>query len=144
MKPLATNQYMLSWISVLPAEKSTIKWKKVAFKIFPLFLIVSNLAGAVASIAFFVKYITIDLEESLYALFQIAGNHLRDFKLSDSNHSLLHYLPDFILIVKMIDFLREFQFFSNLSSSLTSTTYSIDLNCNLFRFQMQKMSHFCT
>lgn len=73
MKPLAISQWFLSWISVCPVEENMSKWKKVIFKIFPFVIIAGNLTGLTSSTIFFVRYISVDLEGSLYALFQIAG-----------------------------------------------------------------------
>lgn len=73
MKPLASIQLIFSWISVYPATNETVAWKKFVFKAFPMVLIAGNLTGLISSSIFFLKFITTDLEGSLYALFQIAG-----------------------------------------------------------------------
>lgn len=40
---------------------------------FALFIFCMNLIGFVASVAYFVKFVTIDFEESFFALLQICG-----------------------------------------------------------------------
>lgn len=74
MKVLVTTQRVLSWVLICPAEESTNKWWKMVFKTFPVVLLATALTGLVASAAFFVKFISTDLEASLYALYQISGN----------------------------------------------------------------------
>lgn len=73
MKPLAGIQMVLSWISVYPVKEETAKWKRFIFKAFPLVLIVGNLTGLASSSVYFFEFFSFDLESSLYALFQIAG-----------------------------------------------------------------------
>lgn len=48
-------------------------WKKVACAIFTVANILANLVGLLASAAFFLKYVSIDLEVSLYGLFTVFG-----------------------------------------------------------------------
>lgn len=71
MKPLSTSQVVLSWISALTADAKTSKWRRILFKIVPLILIAGNLTGLASSMVFFLRYVSNDLERSLYALFQI-------------------------------------------------------------------------
>lgn len=73
MKPLATSQEVLSWISALPADEKTSTCRRILFKIIPLILIAGNLTGLTSSTVFFLRYVLTDLEGSLYALFQIGG-----------------------------------------------------------------------
>lgn len=73
VKPLATSQEVLVWICALTPEPTTSTAKKVLFKMCPIVLIFGNITGLASSVAFFVKFIKIDLEVSLFALFQIAG-----------------------------------------------------------------------
>lgn len=73
MKPLALHQLVLSWVSIVPSEKPTSKTKRILSKITPLILIAGNLTGLTSSAIFFVRFVSTDLEASLYALFQISG-----------------------------------------------------------------------
>lgn len=80
MKVLVTTQRVLSWISLCSAEEPTNKWWKLVFKIFPVVLLAANVTGFAASAAFFIKFIAVDLEESLYAVYQLSG-HLGMFNM---------------------------------------------------------------
>lgn len=74
MKPLATSQQALSWISAFPPDDATPKWKKVIFKLFPLFITITNLIILIGSMVFALKFMSIDLEATLYAIFQFSGS----------------------------------------------------------------------
>lgn len=71
--PLITCQRVLTWISVCPVAKNTSIWKRILFKLFPLVIFITDLAGLIASVVFFYRFISTNLEECLYAVFQIAG-----------------------------------------------------------------------
>lgn len=71
--PLATCQRVLTWISVYPVANDISIWKKILFKLFPLVIFATDLAGLTASVVFFWRYISTNLEECLYAIFQISG-----------------------------------------------------------------------
>lgn len=73
MKPLETNQRVLIWLGVLRAPDTTNIFMKI-FHILTTFIAFSIvLTSLSASVTFFLRYVRIDLEESLYALFQIAS-----------------------------------------------------------------------
>lgn len=71
MKPLSTPQKIFILFCVWPADE--VGWKKVACGIFTVANILANLVGLLASAAFFLKYVSIDLEVSLYGLFTVFG-----------------------------------------------------------------------
>lgn len=70
MTPLKTTKRVLTWLCVYPTDKLTSKWKKMGFFMFSLICFVLNLNGLAASAAYFLKYVSDDLESALYALFQ--------------------------------------------------------------------------
>lgn len=72
MKPLKTNQQVLTWLCICENETST-KLEKFAHVSFSVFVSVFLSWGDLSSMMFFIKFAAIDLEESLYALFQVAG-----------------------------------------------------------------------
>lgn len=71
--PLPTTRCILTWLAVYPSDKSDKKWKKFASIIICLVIFIANVCGLIASIAFFMKFISIDLEGSIYASYQITG-----------------------------------------------------------------------
>lgn len=74
MKPLVTNRRVLTWFCICPFDPNTSVLKKTFFGILTLFLFASALSGAISSIVFFVHNVSIDLENSLYSVLQIAAN----------------------------------------------------------------------
>lgn len=73
MKPLVTNQRVLTWLCVYPGEKTTSKIKQLAYIIFSLIVFSGILSSLIASVAYFMKFVSIDLEVALYAVSQIAA-----------------------------------------------------------------------
>lgn len=73
MKPLLKNQQVLKWLCVFPLDETINKWEKCFYHAFSMFVFIINVFGAFAGIAFFSKFVTIDLGSSLYSLFNIFG-----------------------------------------------------------------------
>lgn len=74
MKPLARTQQFLTWGCVCPPKESTPKWKKKLYITFSAIVLISEL-WVVSTCAFlFLSYVSIDLEASLYPLFQMFGH----------------------------------------------------------------------
>lgn len=71
MKPLEMNRRVLTWLCVYPASENTSKSTKTLYVIFTLIILSGNLIGLGLSIDYFLKSASTDLEDSLYALFQI-------------------------------------------------------------------------
>lgn len=74
MKPLATNEQALIWLRAYTAPKQIAKWKKTANTMFALFALMSGLAALSASAAFFVRFVSTDLADSLNAAFQMSAS----------------------------------------------------------------------
>lgn len=74
MKPLSTCQRIFGYISVIQIEKDTSKSKKVLSKAFLVGTIGFDLIVMIGSILYFLRFVLIDLETSLSAIFQIAGS----------------------------------------------------------------------
>lgn len=72
MKPLVTNQWILTWFYVFPAGIA-VKWSNILLST-TIFLIISllSLICIALNVDYFLKFLKIDLEESLFALYQIA------------------------------------------------------------------------
>lgn len=73
MKPLVTIERALVWLCLCSPDKATSKWKMLVCAFLGLITFTSTLSDMLASVAFMLKFISIDMEESLYALFQIFG-----------------------------------------------------------------------
>lgn len=73
MQPLTTCRRVLTWLGVCPISGNVSKFERFD-PIVVSFLIISSVSVAlVASMVFFVKFLSVDLEKSLQTLLQIAG-----------------------------------------------------------------------
>lgn len=73
MKPLETNKKVLTWLSICPLDKNA-NWNQKLVRIAFSFVFIGNQVVAFAgSLTFFLKYVSVDLEQCLYALFQLAA-----------------------------------------------------------------------
>lgn len=73
MKPLQTNKMALTWLCVCPADVNTSIWKRLAYLAFTLLTIAFVFSSVVASVAFFVKFVSVSLEMALNAVWQIGA-----------------------------------------------------------------------
>ncbi|XP_055307926.1 odorant receptor 85c-like [Sitodiplosis mosellana] len=73
MVPLATSRLMLTWHCVCPAGDSTNEWLKLAHVPFISLILIAQWSAVASSFAFFMKFISTDLETALYAVFQMAA-----------------------------------------------------------------------
>lgn len=71
--PLETNRKVFIWLCMCPADKSTDKKENRAHVICIVIVTALILTFFIASAVFFSKFASTDLEESLYALFQISA-----------------------------------------------------------------------
>lgn len=69
MKPLRMNQWVLTWLSLYPPGKTTSVWKRLAYVIIDLIVLGTNECGLGASGTYFLRYLPIDLAQSLFAFF---------------------------------------------------------------------------
>ncbi|XP_055305850.1 odorant receptor 4-like [Sitodiplosis mosellana] len=73
MKPLATGQRVLTWLSVCPPDESTSKCQKQVYIICSVLVLVANVIGFVTSVAYVHRFVSIDLEKSLCSMLQICA-----------------------------------------------------------------------
>lgn len=73
IKPLQTNRLIMTWLCLCHEDEATSKWKKLAYIICALTLSFAFFSMSVVSVTFVVKYFKVDLEEALYAVFQVSG-----------------------------------------------------------------------
>lgn len=67
-KPLSSIQQTLSWFCVCPFDGSPSCWKRNARLLFTIMILVINVGALASSTVFFYKYLSTNLEGSLYAL----------------------------------------------------------------------------
>lgn len=73
MKPLELHQKIMTWIFIVPNAKSNSKFQTVLFATFGCIAIVSQVFAVATSFAYFIKFLSIDIEQSLYTTFQITA-----------------------------------------------------------------------
>lgn len=71
MKPLVSYSRILTWFCVYPEDKNIKKLENAFHVIFCVCIFSGNVIGLITSFAFFLKFLSIDLGSSLYAMFQI-------------------------------------------------------------------------
>lgn len=74
MKPLPTNQKMLAWMCILPADENAGKYEKILNVVSTVALIVVELCIFISSGAFILQNASTDLEVSLYGVFQVIAS----------------------------------------------------------------------
>lgn len=73
MKPLVMNRRVLTWLCVFPLDEVTTRKGKLTCIVFSFGVSLTIFSGLTGSVVFFLKFMSTDLEESLYSLFQIAA-----------------------------------------------------------------------
>lgn len=73
MRPLKTSQRILTWLFVCQPGETISDRKKMAMFLSGLVIIIANVGSMSCATVFFINELKIDLEESLYALFQISA-----------------------------------------------------------------------
>lgn len=73
MTPLETNRLILTWLCVYPADENATELHKILRLLFGIGVFVANLLVFIASIVFLVKFASIDIEEALFSVIQLAG-----------------------------------------------------------------------
>lgn len=74
MEPLRTTHRVLIWLSVCSPDNSTSKTMRTAYAIFAFIVHFSNACNLTAGAVFSLKFMSIDLEQSLYASINVFGN----------------------------------------------------------------------
>lgn len=73
MRPLETNRTVLKWPSVYPLDGTTSDRNKMCYRIFSVSIIIIQILATGANAAFFLKFASTKLEDSLFALMQLLG-----------------------------------------------------------------------
>ena len=111
MKALVTTQRVLTWYRICHANESTTSsWQKMLFSIFSIVCLIANACAVAASVTFLLKFISSNLEESLYALFQCAAYsnvvyiHIAAFLQRKKVTSVFESLTEIYETSKKLDF----------------------------------------
>lgn len=73
MKPLVTDQRIMTWLCLLPAKENISKGRKGVSLLLVLGIIVANLTVISSSSMYVIKYASVDLQETLVGLCQAIG-----------------------------------------------------------------------
>lgn len=71
MVPLDSLQDFLTWIFINPSDETTTKNRKIMYAAIGSVVFVFQIIGFAASLAYSMKFMSVDLEESVYCIFQI-------------------------------------------------------------------------
>lgn len=74
MVPLQTNRLVLKWLCIQPLDEGENQWKRLYHIIFTFIQLAMNVVMFAASVVFAWKNAYNELEDVLYALFQIAAS----------------------------------------------------------------------
>lgn len=74
MNPFATIRQMLTWAFIYPIEETTNKWKERFYITFGIIIFLSELLVLASCGYLFSNYVSVDLESSLFPLFQLFGH----------------------------------------------------------------------
>lgn len=119
MKPLPTYQRVFKLLCLHPVDETTDRWKKVASALFILFTILLDFTLLGGSIAYLLKYLSIDPIQSLYTLNQISptvvlpNSVICAFLLQHQTAAVFQQLSDIYDSSKQKPFYFRFDFFSN-------------------------------
>lgn len=73
MKPLEFQQQIFTWIYLCSPDEVTSVWKKIIYFILFVIVFLGNFTSGAGALAFIIKYVSVDLENSLYAVFQLCA-----------------------------------------------------------------------
>lgn len=73
MKPLKTTQKVLSWLFVCPIDESISRRQKLIYIVLVLEIIAADFSITASSVAFINKYISINMSDTFYAVFQLVS-----------------------------------------------------------------------
>lgn len=73
MKQLLMGRRVLMWLCALPTFESAIELKKGAFVAFAAIVFMFNFMAILSTVAYFRKYVSIDFEDSMCAVYLIAA-----------------------------------------------------------------------
>lgn len=109
MKPMATNQKVLTLVSILPCDEKASTWTKVISVIFPVVVLIAHLWSIVSSAQYFSKFMSDDLDSALFAVLTICG-HVNMAYMFIIAHFLRHRINAIFMSLTAIYKTRRDQF----------------------------------
>lgn len=82
MRPLKMNRRILAWLGAYSLDETAGTCKKFAYALFTFIIFLVSVCALSSSLIFFARNASVNLEDSLYALFQI-------FAVSTQNNVIL-------------------------------------------------------
>lgn len=73
IRPLAMNRRILAWLGAYSLDETAGTCKKFAYILFTFIIFLVSVCALSSSAIFFGQYVSVSLEDSLYALFQICA-----------------------------------------------------------------------
>lgn len=76
MKPLETNQRVMTWLYGVPPDDlgdAGSKWRRIAYPVFILCVILTHLVSVTAGFTFIFRILMTNKEEALFSLFHTVG-----------------------------------------------------------------------
>lgn len=73
MKPIEKIRQIFTWLCLHPFDETTPLGQRILYNIFGSSVFISNVYALITSVAFFLKFLSVDMEECLFTLFQIFG-----------------------------------------------------------------------
>lgn len=73
MRPLEIQQQIFTWIYLCSPNEVTSIWIKIIYFILFVIVFLGNFTSWAGALAFIIKYVSVDLENSLYAVFQLCA-----------------------------------------------------------------------
>lgn len=74
MRPLATTQLMMTWLSMCSANESTTLLQKIVYIAHTLAVFIINLSSIATSSVYCIKYFSIDLNGAMFGIMVIIGD----------------------------------------------------------------------
>lgn len=109
IEPLATNQRVMTWLCMRPADESTSKQSIAMHIAFIITVCTFEFCCLMSSGVFFVKFVRTEFEASLYGFFQVAG-----------------HTPTFVAIIVALAYRQRIAaIFTKLSEIYTARKYTL-------------------
>lgn len=141
MIPLKTNRLILTWLCVYQNDDmQSGKREQLMHCAFALSILCMHIIGFVASAAYFVKFFTIDFEESLFALLQMCGTANMIY-ITMITFMLRHQITDIFITISAIyaecEYHISLQEFRKLCFSFHFIFVILDAKTTEFRYLMR-------
>lgn len=111
MEPLVTNKRFLILFCGCSADEKIVNWQKWVNWTFTLTTFIGFIFGIYASVGFFFAHVSIDLEKSLYAIFQISAMGCAAYLIVFvyfSRRKIAHVFDDLREIYRKSKWIRSF------------------------------------